>query len=228
MLKYFFISITLFLAQTSLAYVPVDGKIAVCNPYPTIENNIFKPLKFNTTNNLSRPINSAFYEAEGEKIILYGRIMDSNCTPLNDAKIYIWQNNKKGYIQYTLKDQPKDPMHPKWTDPNFTGTGISNSDNLGRFNFITIKPGSSNKTTPHINIIVEHRGLKTLESKIYFLNNLKGPIRDIDNDGKEFSLKDRNLIAQVTAVPGGEAPNNKGNVYFIDITLDEAIDNKLY
>ena len=129
----------LLLSQAVMANVAVDGMVSICNPYPEINDPTSLPMNFNTTNNLARPIDSGFYEAEGEKITIYGRVMDSNCTPLSDAKIYIWQANKQGYVQYPIKTPHNRPHHQQWLDPNFSGTGMTNSDNLGRFNFITIK-----------------------------------------------------------------------------------------
>ena len=221
MQKYFFLLLGLLFSQISLAKIPVDSMIAVCSPYPNIEDKTSAPLHFNSTNNLARPAESAFYEAEGEKIIIYGRVMDNNCTPLSDAKIYIWQNNKAGYIQYPLKNPSKNYKTPKWVDPNFTGTGITNSDNLGRFNFTSIKPGAHNKITPHINIMIEHPKLKTLISKIYFPS--KKIIHDINNEGLPFTMKNSSDVKQISAVAG-----EKNGVYLIDITIDGEISNKSY
>lgn len=221
MKKYILPLLCLSFPYLSQAKVPIDSVVSICSPYPEINDPTSFPQKFNTTNNLARPSDSAFYEAEGEKITIYGRIMDGNCTPLSDAKIYIWQANKKGYVQYPIKT-PNDRKHHKaWIDPNFTGTGTINSDNMGRFNFSTIKPGSPTKVTPHIHIMVEHPKLKTLNSKIYFVKEGVSKIIDTNKDDNVFILKDKNLIAQVTAVKGTH-PNN----YMIDITMDGTIDHK--
>ncbi len=197
--------LSLFLSQLSLATVPVDQMIAICSPYPEIKTDS-APTEFNSTNNLARSKDSAFYQAEGEKIVIYGRLMDSNCVPVNDGKIYVWQNNSKGYAQY-LQNKPK------WIDPNFTGTGMTNSDNLGRSNFITIKPGSVGKNTPYINIKIEHPRLKTFSSKIYFTSN------------NNMSIKNKK---KTSAVPGDADSNGNVTTYFIDITLNQTIMGKEY
>lgn len=211
--KTIFILLSLFIAQVAVAIVPVDSMVAECTPYPEIKDISLMPIKFNPTNNLTKPDVSGFYQAEGEKITIYGRVMDSECVPLSDAKIYIWQLNKAGYVQYETKDAPK----AQWIDPNFNGTGITNSDNLGRFNFTTIKPGSSYHYTPHVTIMVEHPKLKTLYSKIYFPAHVGAKIKDkhVINTTK---------AAQVSAI---KSPD-KNNVYFIDITIPQDLPYKEY
>jgi protocatechuate 3,4-dioxygenase beta subunit len=149
--------------------------------------------------------------------------MDSNCTPLNDAKIYIWQANKNGYVQYEVKHSLGRHHHQQWVDPNFTGTGVTNSDNLGRFNFTTIMPGSANKITPHIHIMVMHPKIKTLNSKIYFPKAGDSVIIDTDSDDKVFTIKEKKIIAQISALASKET-----DVYTVDITMSEGLKNKRY
>lgn len=223
MRKYLFLASCIFFQSYSFAKVPVDGMISICSPYMEINDPTSYPEVFNTTNNLARPKHSEFYEAEGEKITIYGRVMDSNCTPLSDAKIFIWQANYQGYIQYPIKTPNSRFHNQKWIDPNFTGTGITTTNNLGRFSFTTIKPGSTTSVTPHIHFIVEHPKLTTLHSKFYFSKKEGSMIIDTDPDDKVFYIKDKSLIAQVSAVPGV-----KPGVYTIDITMHEAILEKGY
>jgi protocatechuate 3,4-dioxygenase, beta subunit len=214
---------SLFSFSLASANVPVDPMVSVCTQYPEINDPTSFPKTFNNTNNLARPINDGFYEAQGEKITIYGRVMDSNCTPLSDAKIYIWQANQNGYVQYPIKTPNDRDHHQKWIDPNFSGTGITNSDNMGRFNFITIKPGSPNAVTPHIHLMVEHSSLKTLRSKIYFPSKAGTTIIDTGPNDEIFMIKDLNTIAQVSTVR-----DQKSGVYFIDITMSQAIKTKGY
>ncbi len=214
MFKKAFIILSLFISAVSLAAVPVDPMVAECKKYPEIKNSSTMPLKFKTTNNLAMADESGFYQAEGEKITIYGRVMDSACVPLSDAKIYIWQVNKAGYVQYESKGLPK----PKWVDPNFDGTGIVNSDNMGRFNFTTIMPGSYHKYTPHINIKIEHPSLKTLYSKIYFPREMGDKIRD------SVYISNSKTAAQVSAVPS----EDQVNTYYIDVTMHQVLPYKEY
>ncbi len=197
------------------AKVPVDGVVSVCKTYPEIRDHTSFPEQFNSTNNLTHPADNNFYNAEGEKITIYGRILDGDCVPVSDAKIYIWQANRVGYVQYPIKTPNKRHHHQQWVDPNFTGTGITNTDNMGRFTFTTIKPGSFTKVTPHIHIRVEHKDFKALDSKFYFIKPNITKIIDTTKDNNVFIISNKEIISQVSAVAGDEA-----GVYMIDITLD--------
>jgi protocatechuate 3,4-dioxygenase beta subunit len=215
MSKLVLIILTLLVPNYIMASVPVDGMVSQCSPYPVISNRAQMPLKFNTTNNLTVDV-SGFYNAEGQKITIYGRVMDAACVPISDAKIYIWQVNKSGYVQY--QTQAKGASKPKWVDPNFNGTGISNSDNMGRFNFTTIMPGSYSHYTPHINIMIEHPTLKTLYSKVYFPREVGEKIKDAH------SINNTKIATQVSAVL---ATDNE-NTYFIDVTIRQSLPHREY
>jgi protocatechuate 3,4-dioxygenase beta subunit len=221
--KYIFILATILISSICNAKVDIDSMVSICSPYPEINDPTSFPKEFNKTNNLARPMDSGFYQAAGEIITVVGRVMDSNCVPVNDAKIYIWQANKAGYVQYPIKTPNDRKHHQKWIDPNFTGTGITNSDNLGRFSFTTVKPGSFTKVTPHIHIKLEHPKLKTLSSKFYFIKEKAARIIDTDPEDNVFFIKDRKAIDQVTAVAG-----KKPHVYTIDITLDGELEEKRF
>ena len=216
-MRIYTILLSLFIVHNAMATIPVDQMVSVCAPYPEIKTSP-TPSQFNNTNNLARSPESAFYQAAGEKITIYGRLMDANCVPISDGKIYIWQNNSKGYIQYPTSSGGK----AKWVDPNFAGTGITNSDNLGRFNFITIIPGSRNKITPYINIKIEHPVLKSFSSKIYF------PAEGATYFHDDVVIKNKEKLAKVSAVPGAKDANGNVIEYFIDITLNQAIYGKEY
>jgi len=203
--------------------VPVDGVVSVCKTYPEIKDHTSFPEKFNSTNNLTRPEDNNFYEAEGEKITVYGRVLDSDCLPVSDAKIYIWQANKVGYVQYPIKTLNTRRRHQQWVDPNFIGTGITNTDNMGRFRFTTIKPGSFTKVTPHIHVRIEHKGFRSLDSKFYFLKASETKITDTTKDNHIFFISNKEIISQVSAVPGDQE-----GIYTIDITLDGKQQNKKF
>ena len=75
-------------------------------------------------------------EANGERIIVTGRVLDSNGRAVPHVLIEIWQANSAGrYIH--IKDQ-----HPAPLDPNFTGCGRTLTDENGGYRFVTIKPGA--------------------------------------------------------------------------------------
>jgi len=75
-------------------------------------------------------------EPLGERIIVTGRLLDSGGRAVPDALIEIWQANASGRYAHRVDD------HPAPLDPNFTGAGRCLTDSLGRFRFVTIKPGA--------------------------------------------------------------------------------------
>src|ERR1700704_1642889 len=74
-------------------------------------------------------------EPLGERIIVTGRVLDSNGRPVPSALIELWQANSAGRYVHAV-DQ-----HPAPLDPNFSGTGRTLTDECGVYRFITIKPG---------------------------------------------------------------------------------------
>jgi len=75
-------------------------------------------------------------EPLGERIIVSGRVLDSDGRPVPDTLIEIWQANASGRYLHHVDD------HPAPLDPNFTGAGRCVTDSLGRYQFVTIKPGA--------------------------------------------------------------------------------------
>jgi protocatechuate 3,4-dioxygenase beta subunit len=81
-----------------------------------------------TTRHAGQPI--------GERIILAGRVLDSDGRPVPGTLVEIWQANAAGRYAHLVDD------HPAPLDPNFDGGGRCVTDSDGRYKFITIKPGS--------------------------------------------------------------------------------------
>jgi protocatechuate 3,4-dioxygenase beta subunit len=75
-------------------------------------------------------------EPRGERIIVTGRVLDSNGHPVPRTLVEIWQANSAGRYVHA-KDQ-----HPAPLDPNFTGAGRTLTDENGAYRFVTIKPGA--------------------------------------------------------------------------------------
>jgi protocatechuate 3,4-dioxygenase, beta subunit len=75
-------------------------------------------------------------EPLGERIIVTGRVLDSNGRPVPSALLEIWQANAAGRYAH-----PQD-KHPAPLDPNFTGAGRVLTDENGAYRFVTIKPGA--------------------------------------------------------------------------------------
>ncbi|MEO8345715.1 MAG: protocatechuate 3,4-dioxygenase subunit beta [Betaproteobacteria bacterium] len=71
----------------------------------------------------------------GERIVVSGRILDANAKPVANTLVEVWQANSAGRYPH-----PRD-NHNAPTDPNFTGCGRTMTDALGRYRFVTIRPG---------------------------------------------------------------------------------------
>ena len=75
-------------------------------------------------------------EPQGERIIVTGRVLDSDGHPVRRSLVEIWQANAAGRYRHQAD------RHPAPLDPNFTGLGRCLTDDEGRYRFVTIRPGA--------------------------------------------------------------------------------------
>jgi protocatechuate 3,4-dioxygenase beta subunit len=75
-------------------------------------------------------------EPLGERIIVTGRVLDSDGRPVPGTLIKVWQANAAGRYHHAVDN------HPAPLDPNFSGAGRCITDSEGRYRFVTIKPGA--------------------------------------------------------------------------------------
>jgi protocatechuate 3,4-dioxygenase beta subunit len=71
----------------------------------------------------------------GERIIVTGRVLDTEGKPLRDTLMEVWQANAAGRYRHIWDRWPAE------LDPNFSGAGRTVTDAEGRYRFVTIKPG---------------------------------------------------------------------------------------
>lgn len=74
--------------------------------------------------------------AQGEVILVRGRVTNTDGEPLEGIRVEIWQANTFGRY-----DHPDD-HNTAALDPNFQGMGSTMTDAQGRYGFRTIKPGA--------------------------------------------------------------------------------------
>jgi protocatechuate 3,4-dioxygenase beta subunit len=75
-------------------------------------------------------------EPQGERIIVSGRVRDSDGRPVPYTLVELWQANAAGRYRHS------GDRHPAPLDPNFSGVGRCMTDADGNYKFITIKPGA--------------------------------------------------------------------------------------
>jgi len=118
-------------------------------------------------------------EPIGERIIVSGRLLDTEDRPIPNSLVEIWQANAAGRYAHR-RDTHSAPL-----DRNFSGAGRMLTDKNGYFRFITIKPGAYpwdnhvNAWRPaHIHFSVFGQSFLTrLVTQMYFPND---PLLEFD------------------------------------------------
>jgi protocatechuate 3,4-dioxygenase beta subunit len=75
-------------------------------------------------------------EAVGQRVIVHGRVLDSDGRPVPDTLLEMWQANAGGRYRHA------DDQWPAPLDPHFSGLGRTATDADGHYAFTTIKPGA--------------------------------------------------------------------------------------
>lgn len=75
-------------------------------------------------------------EAQGQRIIVHGRVLDSDGRTVPNTLVEVWQANAGGRYRHT------DDNWPAPLDPHFDGVGRVLTDAKGNYRFTTIKPGA--------------------------------------------------------------------------------------
>jgi len=86
------------------------------------------------TNNLA--VTSTGKHALGQKIRIFGQVLNEDSRPVPNAIVEIWQANAAGRYSHSHDDSSA-PL-----DPNFLGNGRVMSDENGFYSFISVKPGA--------------------------------------------------------------------------------------
>jgi protocatechuate 3,4-dioxygenase beta subunit len=133
----------------------------------------------------------------GERILIEGRVLDTDGRPVPDTLIELWQANASGRYAHRI-DQHAAPL-----DPNFTGAGRVLTDADGRYRFVTIKPGAypwpnhSNAWRPaHIHLSLFGRNFTTrLVTQMYFPGDPLLPLDPIFNSVPDAGARARMISA---------------------------------
>lgn len=134
---------------------------------PTASQTVGPFFRIGLTEKYSKPC-IALAQAKGERVALSVRLLDGDGAPVSDALIEIWQADASGKYKH-----PDDPQ-AQASDPGCNGFGRVGTDEDGRCQFDTIKPGrvpgpENSLQAPHLNVAVFARGmLKQFYTRIYF------------------------------------------------------------
>ena len=136
-------------------------------------------------------------EPLGERIVVSGRVLDEDGRPVRHTLVEVWQCNAAGRYRHE-KDNHDAPL-----DPNFSGAGRTITDDDGRYEFVTIKPGAypwgnhDNAWRPaHIHFSLFGRSLATrLVTQMYFPDDPLIPLDPIAQSIPDEAAR-RRLISQ--------------------------------
>jgi protocatechuate 3,4-dioxygenase beta subunit len=132
-------------------------------------------------------------EPQGQRIIVTGRLLDSDGRPVPEQLVEVWQANAGGRYRH------KGDQHPAPLDPNFSGVGRCLTDSAGRYRFVTIKPGAypwgnhHNAWRPaHIHFSLFGRSFtQRLVTQMYFPGDPLIPFDPIANSIPDPAARDR-------------------------------------
>ena len=149
-----------------------------CVPSPMIKVE-HRPGNYATSNDLSK-IPGGFENDYANKILLRGIVVDKECVPIPNAKISLWQKDEYGDYRYATElatSYQKYKMNDKIYS-EFQGNGVSVSNNVGKFSFITVPLSNDKKTKKPdmINIAINAKGFAPFSTKIL--------LRESDNEDK--------------------------------------------
>ncbi len=100
--------------------------------------------------------------AQGEVLLLTGRVLDGDGNPVPGAAVEIWHTDAQG-----IYDHPGDrSTNNRDRGFQFYGTSISDSD--GVYTFRTIRPGQYEPRPRHIHVKVKRDGTEILTTQFYF------------------------------------------------------------
>jgi protocatechuate 3,4-dioxygenase, alpha subunit len=116
------------------------------------------------------PISSRLVdESDPRAVRVSGMLLDGAGATVQDGLIEIWQANAAGRYAHPADDREELPL-----EDGFTGFGRSATDDAGRFELVTLKPGrvpwvDGRLQAPHVLVGVFARGLlKRVATRMYF------------------------------------------------------------
>lgn len=166
-----------------------DAFLLECTGVTPSTNNAFYPGADNIilSNNLARPVGKA-EDAAGQIVYLTGRVVDQNCVPVEGAIIDLWQADPFGKYRTASREELLSP------NAAFAGNGRAVTDNMGRYQFVTLFPGANASTAPKMHLRVRHPDLQDVYTTAFFRgdqrNNKDGQFRAYRSESQALLLAD--------------------------------------
>lgn len=213
----------LLISGAAMARVVDNSALIDCSPTPKLETTKYPGFKaIPSGNQLIQPAGKAEAVAS-PPIIVLGRVLDSACVPVADAKIELWQADSDGRYSVAKRDALAS------ANPVFVGAGRATSNNEGQFSFTTLYPASATirgkredgtrytaYRAPHLNVRISHDSLKTFSTSLFFEGE---PENENDSRLKKLAEGKRPyLIMTMQPTPDAIAA---GATALIDIVLPE-------
>jgi protocatechuate 3,4-dioxygenase alpha subunit len=119
---------------------------------------------------LGGPLSNQLVDASDPRAIrISGVVLDGAGEPVPDGVVEIWQANAAGRYAHAMDDRHEIPL-----EDGFAGFGRSGTEDAGRFEFVTVKPGrvpwvDGRLQAPHLLVGLFARGLlKRVATRMYF------------------------------------------------------------
>lgn len=106
----------------------------------------------------------------GQQTHLYGSVVDRQGTPIDGARVEIWQCDHGGVYHH--------PGAPGQPDPRFQGFGATVTDRDGKYRFQTLRPVPYAGRAPHIHYRVSAPGFSRLTTQLYVAQEADRNARD--------------------------------------------------
>lgn len=162
----------------------------VCTPTKTVAaKNYPGKVGIHPGNDLTLPAGKAS-AAEGNRLIITGRVRDPQCRPVPGAYVELWQPNPYG--KWILADDAALAN----TSPTFTGTGQTYTDAEGRFSFITLFPAPVKKDAPSVYVRIEAPGNAPYITRLFFSGDVRNDQDPVYKKLPAKALADSTLLMQ--------------------------------
>jgi len=132
--------------------------------------------------------------AQGIRLHLSGRVLDTMGTPLAGARVELWQCDATGHYHHVDGDRPG--------DPDFQGYGVVLTDQQGRYRFKTIRPVAYGPRPPHLHVKLAHPDAVPLTTQLY----VRGDDDTADPVARAAGRRSRDMLSLALAPRAGDEP----------------------